>query len=270
MKIALIQQHATEDRRANVARGLELLEEAAANGAELAAYPELAFDRFFPQKPAGEGFRDLAETVPGPTTELFSRKARELGVVVVLNLFEKDGPRTYDCSPVIEADGTILGKTRMVHVIESPCFHEKGYYTPGNLGAGVFDATIGRLGIAICYDRHFPEYMRALALKEAELVVVPQAGASGEWPPGIFESELAIACFQNGYFGALVNRVGKEERLTFAGGSFVTDPDGRVIARAPEGEDSILYCEVDLGRVRRSHARKHFLRDLRPEVYGKL
>ena len=122
--------------------------------------------------------------------------------------------------------------------------------------------------MAICYDRHYPEYMRALALGGAELVVVPQAGAVGEWPEGLYEAEMRVAAFQNGYFTALCNRVGEEEHLTFAGESFVCGPDGRVLARAGEGTDEILHCDVDLSLCRESHARQLFMRDRRPELYG--
>ncbi|MGQ9552455.1 MAG: nitrilase-related carbon-nitrogen hydrolase [Candidatus Bathycorpusculaceae bacterium] len=270
MKIALVQQHASKDKRDNVASGLEALDEAASVGAELVAYPELAFNLFLPQYPATPETLKLAELIPGPTTRRFSRRAKELGMVVVLNLFEREGDRTYDSSPVIDSDGRIVGKTRMVHITEAPGFHEKGYYSPGNLGAGVFETSVGRIGIAICYDRHFPEYMRALALKSAQLVVVPQAGTVGEWPPGMFEAELQVASFQNGYFAALVNRVGKEDKLTFAGESFVTDPEGQVIAHAPRGKDCILYADIDFKQSTECPARKHFLIDRKPEVYNAL
>ena len=270
MKIALIQQHASLNRGENVDRGIEALEEAASQGAELVAYSELAFDRFLPQHPASPEVLAQAETIPGPTSERFCQKAKELGVVVVLNLFEREGNRTFDSSPVIDSSGEIVGKTRMIHIIEAPCFHEKGYYSPGNLGAGVFSTEHGKIGIAICYDRHFPEYMRALALNGAELVVVPQAGAVDEWSPGIFEAELQIAAFQNGYFAALVNRVGEEDSLTFGGKSFVADPEGRVIARAPKGRDCILYAELDFEKLQDCTAKKHFLPDRRPGIYESL
>ena len=102
----------------------------------------------------------------------------------------------------------------MAHITEYPCFHEQGYYTPGDTGAPVYDTRVGRIGVAICYDRHFPEYMRALAVAGADLVVVPQAGAVGEWPEGLYEAEMRVAAFQNGYYTALCNRVGKEDCLT--------------------------------------------------------
>jgi len=271
MKLALVQQHASADPVSNRERGAQAFVAAARAGAGLVAFAELAFLPFYPQRPAGPESPARAEPIPGPTIELFSRLAREHNVVTVLNLFERGGDgRTYDASPVLDADGRLLGLTRMVHIMEGPGFHERGYYAPGDREDRVFETAVGRVGVAICYDRHFPEYMRLLALDGAELVVIPQAGAVGEWTPGLFEAEVQVASLQNGYFAALVNRVGREEVLTFAGESFVTDPDGRVIARAPAGEDAILYAECDLGRVPLSHAKRHFLPDRRPGVYGRL
>jgi N-carbamoylputrescine amidase len=270
VKIALVQQHATHDPEENRERGKRAFLEAAGAGARLVAFAELAFSRFFPQVPAGPESLLETEPVPGPTTELFSRLAREAGAVAVLNLFERERNRTYDSSPVIDSDGRLLGVTRMVHIMEGPGFHEKGYYEPGDGKDFVFKTAVGRVGVAICYDRHFPEYMRGLCLRGAELVVIPQAGSLGEWPEGLFEAEVRTAAFQNGYFAALVNRVGREEVLEFAGESFVVDPDGLVIARAPQGEDHILYADCDLGKNSASHARRHFLEDRRPEVYAKL
>ena len=267
MKIALVQQTAGHDREDNVRRGLAALEEAARQGAELVAYAELAFERFYPQHPASADPWTLGEPVPGPITDRFSRKARELGVVVVLNLYESDGPRGYDCSPVIDADGTLLGRTRMIHITDYSCFHEQGYYVPGDTGAPVYDTRAGRIGVAICYDRHYPEYMRALALGGADLVVVPQAGALDEWPEGLYEAEMRVAAFQNGYFVALCNRVGQEDCLTFAGESFVCAPDGAVTARAAPLEEAILFAEVDLPSADASHARRLFLKHRRPELY---
>ena len=267
MRIALIQQPATEDKAANLARGLEATRQAAAAGAEMVCFAELAFERFYPQRPAEGDPAALAESIPGPITEAFQELAKVLGLVVVLNLFEREGAKTYDCSPVIDADGTLLGRIRMIHITEYACFHEQGYYLPGNLGVPVFDTRVGRVGVSICYDRHYPEYMRALALAGAEIVVVPQAGAVGEWPECVYEADMRVAAFQNGYFTALCNRVGEEDCLTFSGESFVCNPEGLVVARAPQGEESILYADLDLSEVDRSHARRLFLRDRRPELY---
>jgi N-carbamoylputrescine amidase len=268
MRVALIQQHASKDRAENLARALENMGRAADRGAQLVVFSEVALTRFFPQYRGFAEAAEWAEPIPGPTSDRIAARARELSLVTVFNLYERDeAGRTFDASPVFEADGSLLGVTRMVHITDYEWFHEREYYHPGDRGAPVYSTSVGRIGVAICYDRHYPEYMRALALAGAELVVVPQAGAVGEWPEGLYEAELQVAAFQNGYFTALCNRVGNEERLEFAGESFVCAPDGRVIARAPEGEDHILYADIDLTEVAASHARKLFLRDRRPELY---
>lgn len=268
MKIALIQQRAGRDKQVNVARGLANLETAARSGAKLACFAELAFEWFHPQHPATGDVRGLAEPLDGPLVSAFRDKARELGMVVVLNLFERRGDACFDTSPVIDADGALLGVTRMVHITEYACFHEQGYYAPGDTGAPVYRTRAGNIGVAICYDRHFPEYMRALALDGADLVLVPQAGAAGEWPEGLYEAEMRVAAFQNGYFVALCNRVGREDRLDFSGESFVCAPDGKVVARAGSGTEEILYAEVELASAEASHARQLFLKHRRPELYG--
>ncbi len=268
MRIALIQQPAGFDRKSNLEKGIAALEKAAAQGAGLACYAELAFERFHPQNRAEPGFARLAQPIPGPVTDAFCARARELGIVVVLNLYERDGDRCFDTSPVIDADGALLGKARMIHITDYECFYEKGYYTPGDTGAPVFDTAAGRIGVAICYDRHYPEQMRALALAGAEIVVVPQAGSVGEWPDGLYEAELRVAAFQNGYFTALCNRVGAEDQMVFAGESFVCAPDGRVVGRAGTGTEEILIADIDLAEVEQSHARKLFLPDRRPELYA--
>ncbi len=288
MKIALVQQHASLDKIDNLTRGLAATRTAAADGAEVICFAELAFEPFYPQVPADEQrwkdevegllpaatsglARDLAEPVNGPTVAAFRELAAELGVVIVLNLYERDGALAFDTSPVIDADGSLLGCARMVHITEYALFHEQGYYDPGTTppdGPPVFETRFGRLGIAICYDRHFPEQLRALALGSAEVIVVPQAGSVGEWPEGLYEAELRVAAFQNGVFTALCNRVGEERHLTFAGESFVCAPDGRVLARAAEGTDEILHAALDLTEVLSSHGQSLFLRDRRPELYG--
>jgi N-carbamoylputrescine amidase len=266
-RIALVQQRAGADKGANVARGVKALEAAAAKGAEVVCFSELAFEPFYPQCKAQAEYEHLAESVPGPTTDIFVALARQLGVVVVLNLFECDGERCYDTSPVIDADGTLLGVTRMVHITDYPNFHEQDYYAPGDTGAPVYRTRAGRVGVAICYDRHFPEYMRMLALGGAQLVLVPQAGTIGEWPADLFEAEMRVTAFQNGYVIGLCNRVGADGSLTFAGESFVCTPDGAVLARAPQGEEHLLVVDIDLNSAGRSHARRLFLQHRRPELY---
>jgi predicted amidohydrolase len=268
MRIALIQQRATKDKSDNLARGLVALETAASRGAALACFAELGFEWFYPQHPATGDVRALSEPIDGPLVTAVRAKARELGLVVVMNFFERDGEATFDSSPVIDADGALLGVTRMIHITEYPCFHEQGYYTPGDRGAPVYRTQAGSIGVAICYDRHYPEYMRALALGGADLVIVPQAGTTGEWPDGLYEGEMRVAALQNGYFVALCNRVGPEDRLEFGGESFVCDPSGNVTARAGRGTDEVLLADLDPDAPARSHARRLFLQHRRPELYA--
>jgi len=267
MKIALIQQQVVSDPETNLQQSLSAVREAAVKGAQLVAFAELSFQRFFPQFHRRPDLSLWAEAVPGPTTDRFCRLAQELGIVIIINLFEEDGGKTYDSSPIINTDGSLLGITRMVHIMDGPGFHERDYYAPGDRGAPVYSTALGKIGVAICYDRHYPEYMRALGTKGCELVVVPQAGTVDEWPSGLFEAELQVASMQNGYFCALVNRVGREDDLNFAGESFVTDPFGAVIARAPSGKDHVLYSDLDMRQLEKCPARKHFLSDRRPELY---
>lgn len=267
MRIALIQQTASEDNESNIVKGLKNIDKAAEMGAELAVFAELAFTRFYPQYRANKNLSELAEPVPGPTTKRFMDKAKEHNMVIVINLFEIEKGHTYDSSPVIDSDGSLLGTTRMVHIADYECFYEKSYYEEGNHGAQVYNTAVGKVGVAICYDRHYPEFMRALGIKGAEVVVIPQAGTIGEWPDGLYEAELQVASFHNGYFCALANRVGKEDQMEFAGESVITNPEGRVIAQSPSGIDDILIHNLDLSEVEKSNARTMFFRDRRPDIY---
>lgn len=265
--IALIQQKAGPDPEANLRLGLKNAREAAASGADIIAFAEVAFQQFFPQQRlTGDRFR-FTEPIPGPTTDAFSALARELGVVFVLNLYERDGDKAYDSSPVIDADGSLLGVTRMMHITHYDGFFEQDYYDPGDRGAPVFETRFGRIGVCICYDRHYPEFLRALAVQQADLVVVPQAGAVGEWPDGVYEAELQAGSFQHGFYMALANRVGEESVLTFEGSSFVTDPNGSVVARAPAHEETTLMVDLDLSLVEHSAARTLFMQHRRPDAY---
>ena len=267
MRIALIQQTASEDNESNIVKGLKNIDKAAEMGAELAVFAELAFTRFYPQYRANKNLSELAEPVPGPTTKRFMDKAKEHNMVIVINLFEIEKGHTYDSSPVIDSDGSLLGTTRMVHIADYECFYEKSYYEEGNHGAQVYNTAVGKVGVAICYDRHYPEFMRALGIKGAEVVVIPQAGTIGEWPDGLYEAELQVASFHNGYFCALANRVGKEDQMEFAGESVITNPEGRIIAQSPSGIDDILIHNLDLSEVEKSNARTMFFRDRRPDIY---
>lgn len=269
MRIALIQNRAGTDREENLRRALIAMGDARQAGAQLVVFPELALDRFFPQYRVCGWADSVAEPIPGPTTERVAARARELSLVTVFNLYECDAKgRRFDSSPVFEADGSLLGVTRMVHITDYEGFHEQAWYHPGDTGAPVYDTSVGRVGVAICYDRHYPEYMRALGAAGAELVCIPQAGTAGEWPEGMYEAEIRAAAFQNGYFAALCNRVGDDDGLLFAGESFVSDPEGRIVVRGASGAEDLAVCDIDLAACTTSTARSLFWRDRRPALYG--
>jgi beta-ureidopropionase len=277
VRVALAQVAVGPHREDNVTKALRMMDDAAQAGAQLIVFPEMSLDPFFPQYRAEKRFFDWGVPVPGPLTDRFQFQATSLGLATVINVFERAAPgRYYDCSPVFGADGDYLGKQRMTHILEGPGYNERYYYWEGDSGYPVFDigtAQTGplRIGIAICYDRHFPEGMRALALSGAEVIVVPTATASMEARfRAVWEIEMQAAAVANGVFVAVANRAGVDDTLTFFGRSFAVDPYGRVLARAPEDDVSLLLVDLDLDLVEQARRDMPFLRDRRPDTYGPL
>ncbi len=270
IKIALAQVSASESREENIRNALVLMEQAKKEDASLICFPEMAFDPFFPLVRADKRYFALAEPIPGPMVKRFQKKAKELELVTIINMYEHAGPgEYYDCSPVIGADGRLLGISRMMHIAELPNYNEKFYYWEGNTGFPVFDTGVAKVGIAICYDRHFPEQMRALTLNGAEIILVPTATSTSALEQ-IWEMEIQAAAVANQVFIAVVNRVGIEGKVMFFGRSFVTNPTGEVVARAEEGKEELLVTELDLDLIEQARQVLPFLRDRRPEAYGGL
>jgi beta-ureidopropionase len=272
LRIALAQVAVGPHREDNVQKAMRMMDDAAQAGAKLIVFPEMSVDPFFPQYRAEKRFFDWGVPVPGPLTDRFQERATRLGLATVINLFEGAALGCYyDCSPVFSAEGAYLGKQRMMHIMEGPGYNERYYYWPGDSGYPVFDVGPVRIGVAICYDRHFPEGMRALALGGAEVIVVPTATASLEAQfRAVWEVEMQAAAVANGLFVAVVNRAGVDDTLSFFGSSFVTDPYGRVLARAPEDDVALLLVDLDLGLVEEARRDMMFLRDRRPDTYGVL
>lgn len=269
VRIGMAQVAAGDDIDANVERGLEWVDKAAAEGCALCVFPEMAFHPFFPQHRGERRYFAWAEPIPGPITELFQERAAKRGIVVIPNIFELAGPgRHYDASPIIDADGSLIGVSRMTHIAEEPGFNERYYYWPGDSDFDVHATAAGPIGIAICYDRHFPEQMRALTIAGADIILSPFAGTSTD-PFDGYEIEMRGSAFSNALFIACCNRVGEEPKVAFAGKSFVVDPAGDIIARAGE-EEELLVVDIDRGRVAEMRQKRPFLRDRRPELYGVL
>jgi N-carbamoylputrescine amidase len=264
--IALAQITSEERKEKNMQKGLFFMQEAVRNNASIICFPEISFERFFPQFPAQKEFLRTAESIPGPTTEIFSNHAKKLKITTIINLLEKAEEGLYfDTSPVINAQGQLLGKTRMMHIADMPGFYEKFYYNEGDIPFPTYEIEGIKIGIAICYDRHYPEYIRGLVLKGAHIIFVPQAGEINE-PLDMFKIEMQAAAFSNQVYICLVNRVGKEETLTFAGQSFIVDPNGKIIAHAGK-EEELLLKEIELEEIQNAREKRPYLRDLRRDIY---
>jgi len=277
VRIALAQVAVGPDRGDNVRKALRLMADAAEGGAQLIVFPEMSVDPFFPQYRTDKRFFEWGTPVPEPLTDRFQEQAAILGLATVINVFERAAPgRYFDCSPVFDQDGSYLGKQRMTHILEGPGYNERYYYWEGDSGYPVFDVGTSRtgpvrIGVAICYDRHFPEVIRALTLGGAEVIVVPTATAKLEAQfRAVWEVEMQAAAVANGVFVAVANRAGVDDTLSFFGRSFAVDPYGRVLARAPEDDVALLLVDLDLALVEEARRDMPFLRDRRPETYGVL
>jgi N-carbamoylputrescine amidase len=274
LKIALIQMSAGAEPKANLAKAIKNVEEAAKKGAEIICLPELFKSEYFCQEEDPEKFK-LAETIPGETTAALSKVAKDNGIVIIAGIFEKRTRGLYHNSAVvIDADGTTLGTYRKMHIPDDPHFYEKFYFTPGDLGFKAYSTKFGKIGILICWDQWYPEAARLTALLGAHIIFYPTAIASLPGEEGASkEMQSAWETIQrshgiaNGVFIAAVNRVGKEGKMTFWGSSFVSGPFGEVIAKAGS-KDEILIAECDLGKVDETRHNWPFLRDRRIDAYN--
>jgi predicted amidohydrolase len=264
MKIALVQMEMTERVDENLEKTLRFMGEAAQNYASLVCFPEIQLSPFFPQ----HRDRDVSKYVmelSHPAVQSIREKCRELGLVAVPNLYLEQGGQRFDASPVIDSDGSVLGVSKMVHIVQAPQFYERDYYTQSETGFQVYETSVGKVGVVICFDRHFPESTRACALKGAELVVIPTANTKTE-PLDIFEAEIRVAAYQNNMYIAMCNRVGLEDEMDFCGESLVMDPNGNLIAKA-KGREQILYAEILPDLVRESRENRPYFKLRRPEAY---
>jgi N-carbamoylputrescine amidase len=282
-KVALIQMRCSVDPDDNVARALERIRDAARQGAQLVCLPELFRTQYFCQV-EDHAFFDLAEPIPGPTTEALARAAREAGVVVIGSLFERRAAGVYhNTAVVIDADGRLCGSYRKMHIPDDPLYYEKFYFTPGDLGFRAFDTACGRIGALVCWDQWYPEAARLTALAGADVLFYPTAigwhpAEKTEFGPAqasAWQTAQRAHAIANGVYVAAVNRVGHEKSpgaagagIEFWGGSFVADPFGVVLAEAAHTEEETLIVTCD--RQHQETVRRHwpFLRDRRIDAYG--
>ncbi|MDO5075279.1 MAG: carbon-nitrogen hydrolase [Bacteroidales bacterium] len=285
MKIALIQMSCTADVQANRSKLAERIAQAASQGAELVVLQELHNSLYFCQIENTELF-DLAEPIPGPSTDFYGALARQHGIVLVTSLFERRAPGLYhNTAVVLEKDGSIAGKYRKMHIPDDPAYYEKFYFTPGDLGFEPIDTSVGRLGVQVCWDQWYPEGARLMALRGAQLLIYPTAIGYESSDP-IEEQERqreAWTTVQRGHAVAnglpviAVNRVGHEadpsgqtQGIQFWGSSFVAGPQGEFLYRAPKDEEVVQIVEVDLQRSENVRRWWPFLRDRRIEEFKEL
>jgi N-carbamoylputrescine amidase len=279
--LGLVQSRCTLDPEQNFRQALAAIREARAKGAQIVCLPELFRSQYFCQTEDHRYF-DLAETIPGPSTEALSKLAAELGVVIIASLFERRAEGLYhNTAAVIDADGRYLGKYRKMHIPDDPQYHEKFYFTPGDLGFRAWDTKFGRIGVLICWDQWYPEAARLTALTGAQILFYPTAigwlpaekAEHGAQQQAAWETIQRSHAIANGVYVCAVNRVGHEGDpsggLEFWGGSFVSDPGGRMMVKGGHGEE-VLVASCDLSKVDASRTHWPFLRDRRIDAYADL
>jgi N-carbamoylputrescine amidase len=274
--LGLVQMSAGDNLDANLAKAVARIEAAAKKGARIICLQELFRSRYFCQSENHENFK-LAETIPGPTTEILGELARENEIVIVASLFERRSAGVYhNTAVVIDADGCIAGKYRKMHIPDDPLYYEKFYFTPGDLGFPSFDTRYARVAALVCWDQWFPEGARLAALGGAEILFYPTAiGWIPNEPRAVAQNQRAAwqliqqsHAVANGVFVASVNRVGREGKIKFWGQSFVAGPFGEIVARAGGDREEILLARCDLGKIELTRQSWPFLRDRRIDAYG--
>ena len=291
-KIALIQMSCSLDTQDNLAKAAALVRDAARAGANIVCLPELFRAQYFCQREDHALF-DTAESIPGPSTQLLSEVAKEEKVVVIASLFERRAPGLYhNTAAVLEADGSLAGLYRKMHIPDDPLYYEKFYFTPGDLGFKAFSTSQGSIGTLVCWDQWYPEAARLTSLMGAETLFYPTAigwhpsekAEFGEAQYSAWQTMQRAHAIANGVFVGAVNRVGHEHGdvlhngillkgpegagLEFWGGSFIADPFGRVIAQASHDKEEILIAEIDPKLLEDTRRNWPFLRDRRIDAYG--
>jgi N-carbamoylputrescine amidase len=276
--VGLVQMRCGEDPAANLERAIAAVEDAAAQGARVVCLPELFRTRYFCQVEDERRF-DLAEPIPGPTTEILSKVASRLDIVLVASLFERRAAGVYHNTAVtFDADGREAGRYRKMHIPDDPLYYEKFYFTPGDLGFSAPATRVGRVGTLVCWDQWFPEAARLTAMAGADLLFYPTAiGWQFDEGPDVdagqhdaWETVQRGHAIANGLFVAAVNRVGAEDGIRFWGQSFIADPFGRVLARASSEQEEVLVVACDTARIEEVRRGWPFLRDRRIDAYGDL
>ena len=288
-KVGLVQMKCGPDPEQNLKHAIEMVEEASGKGALVVCLPELFQTQYFCQREDHALF-DLAEPIPGPTSQRLSEVAKEKRIALVASLFEKRAPGVYhNTAAIFDSDGSLKGLYRKMHIPDDPLYYEKFYFTPGDLGYQVFDTAEGKIGTLVCWDQWYPEGARLTALKGASIIFYPTAigwhpAEKAEWGDAQYDAWRTMQrahAISNGVFVGAVNRVGHETGnvrgnevkgagLDFWGGSFISDPFGRVIAEASHDKEEILFGDVDTRLMEEIRRNWPFLRDRRIDSYAQI
>jgi len=264
MKIALAQMSNAGSIDDNLAKSREIITEAAENGADIVLFPEVQFTEFFPQY-EGRDVSDYRMTMDSYIVEEIRAECRKNNIMAVPNIYLYENGKTYDASLIIDRNGDVTGIQKMVHVAQAEYFYEQDYYEPSDEGFKVFDTEIGKIGIVVCFDRHYPESIRTQALMGAGIILIPTVNTKSE-PLEMFEWEVRVQAFQNSVPIAMCNRTGREDRMDFAGESLVTDAFGNIIEKADDGE-KIIYAEVKTNETEKIRAARNYTNLRRKELY---
>ncbi len=280
VKVGLIQAKCSESPADNLRRAIRNIEAIARKGARIICLSELFRSRYFCQVQDPANF-DLAEPIPGPTTKTLGKLAKKLKVVIVASLFERRAAGLYhNTAVVLDADGSLAGIFRKMHIPDDPLYYEKYYFSPGDQGYRVFETKYGKIGVLVCWDQWFPEAARLTALKGAQIIFYPTAigwhpnekAAFGATQRDAWTTIQRAHAIANGVFVAVCNRVGSEKsangELEFWGSSFVSDPFGRTLALAPTGKETNLLASCDFRLIEETRRNWPFLRDRRVDSYG--
>ncbi|MEE9303007.1 MAG: carbon-nitrogen hydrolase [Thiotrichaceae bacterium] len=271
--VALIQMSCGINIQMNIQRAAKLVKEAADKGANIVCLQELYASRYFPQTVNVKHY-DLACPLPDESVAVMQQIASDKNVTIIVPVYECAQPGiNFNTALVIDADGSIVGKFRKIHIPEGPQYLEKYYFTPGDLGYPVFRTAHATIGIGICWDQWFPEVARILSLKGAQVIFYPSAIGSEPDHPEYSSQEAWKTVIKshgiaNGLFIAAVNRVGQEDEMSFYGGSFISTPYGEVLARGDNESDQVVAAELDLNQIKEFRNIFQFHRDRRPETYG--
>jgi N-carbamoylputrescine amidase len=275
VNVALIQMSCGADIQQNIAKAAAMVRQAAAGGANIVCLQELFASRYFPQTVDVKNY-GRAHFLPDESVAVMQKIAAAEKLTIIAPVYECARPGIYfNTAVVVDADGSIAGKFRKVHIPEGPQYLEKFYFTPGNLGYPVFKTAYATIGVGICWDEWFPEVARILGLKGAEIIFYPSAiGSEPDRPEyssqAAWETVIKSHGIANGLFVAALNRVGREDDMSFYGGSFISNPFGDVLARSDHQSDQVIAAELDLKQIKEFRDLFHFYRDRRPETYAEL